>query len=75
MENYGCRTKFNSSLGMEYNGKLYGFSAVKVEVDDSFDLKTVHSRLNSSTEADKTNLTHVQVFILNNSFSKFPYFY
>ena len=30
LENYDCRTKFNSSLGMEYNCKLYGFSAVKV---------------------------------------------
>ena len=34
-------------------------------------MKTVHSQLNSSTEADeKTDLTHVRVFILNNSFSK-----
>ena len=28
-ENYDCRTNFNSSFGMEYNGGLYGFSAVK----------------------------------------------
>ena len=28
LENYGCRTKFNSSLGMEYNGELYGFSGI-----------------------------------------------
>ena len=35
LENYDCRTKFNSSLGMEYNGKLYGFSAVKVKLVDS----------------------------------------
>ena len=35
MENYDCRTKFNSSLGMEYNGALYGFSAVKVKLVDS----------------------------------------
>ena len=34
-ENYDCRTKFNSSLGMEYNGGLYGFSAVKVKFVDS----------------------------------------
>ena len=35
LENYYCRTKFNSSLGMEYNGELYGFSAVKVKLVDS----------------------------------------
>ncbi len=35
LENYDCRTKFNSSLGMEYNGELYGFSAVKVKLVDS----------------------------------------
>ena len=34
-ENYDCRTKFNSSLDMEYNGELYGFSAVKVKLVDS----------------------------------------
>ena len=40
------------------------------------DLKTIHSQLNSSTEADdRTDLTHVLVFIFNNSFSKFPYFF
>ena len=35
LENYDCRTKFNSSLGMEYNSGLYGFSAVKVKLVDS----------------------------------------
>ena len=30
LENYDCRTKF-----MEYNGELYGFSAVKVKLVDS----------------------------------------
>ena len=35
LENYDCRTKFNSSLGMEYSGALYGFSAVKVKLVDS----------------------------------------
>ena len=35
LESYDCLTKFNSSLGMEYNGKLYGFSAVKVKLVDS----------------------------------------
>ena len=35
LENYDRRTKFNSSLGMEYNGELYGFSAVKVKLVDS----------------------------------------
>ena len=35
LENYDCRTRFNSSLGMEYNGALYGFSAVKVKLVDS----------------------------------------
>ena len=38
LENYDCRTKFNSSLGMEYmlyNGELYGFSAVRVKLVDS----------------------------------------
>ncbi len=46
------------------------------EVSGQFDLKTVHSQLDSSTKADdKTDMTHVRVFILTNSFSKFPYFY
>ena len=35
VEIYECRTKCNWSLGMEYNGKLYGFSAVKVKLVDS----------------------------------------
>ena len=35
LENDDWRTKFNSSLGMEYNGDLYGFSAVKVKLVDS----------------------------------------
>ena len=35
LENYDCRINFNSSLGMEYNGELYGFSAVKVKLVDS----------------------------------------
>ena len=35
LENYDCRTKLISSLGMEYNGELYGFSAVKVKLVDS----------------------------------------
>ena len=35
LENYDCRTKFNSSLGMEYNGELDGFSAMKVKLVDS----------------------------------------
>ena len=35
LENDDCRTKFNSSLGMEYNGELYGFSAAKVKIVDS----------------------------------------
>ena len=35
LENYDCQTKFNSSLGMEYNGELYGFSAVKVKLVNS----------------------------------------
>ena len=35
LANNDCRTKFNSSLGMEYNGELYGFSAVKVKLVDS----------------------------------------
>ncbi len=35
LENYDCRTKFNSSLGMEYNGELCGFSAMKVKLVDS----------------------------------------
>ena len=34
-ENCDCRTKVNSSVGMEYNGELYGFSAVKVKLVDS----------------------------------------
>ena len=35
LETYNCRTKFNLSLGMEYNGELYGFSSVKVKLVDS----------------------------------------
>ena len=36
-----------------------------------FDLKTVHSQRNSSTGTDdRTDLTLVRVFILNNSLSK-----
>ena len=35
LESYDCRTKFNSSLGMEYNSELYGFYAVKVKLVDS----------------------------------------
>ena len=35
LENYDCGTKFNPSLGMEYIGELYGFSAVKVKLVDS----------------------------------------
>ena len=35
LENYDCRIKFNSSRGMEYNGELYGFSAVKAKLVDS----------------------------------------
>ena len=35
LEKYDCRTKFNSSYGMEYNDQLYGFSAVKVKLVDS----------------------------------------
>ena len=31
--------QFNSSLGMEYNGELYGFSAVKVKLVDSLILR------------------------------------
>ena len=74
LENYECRTKFNSSLGMEYNGGLYGFSAVKVKL--VIDLKTVQSPLNSSSEAaNKADLTLERAFILNTSFSKFPYFH
>ena len=73
-ESYDCRTNFNSSLGMEYNGELYGFSAAKVKLVDSFIwrpfiLSFVHGRRWHG------DLTHLQVFILNNSFSNFPYFY
>ena len=35
LENYDYQTKFNSSLRLEYNGELYGFSAVKVKLVDS----------------------------------------
>ena len=35
LENYDCLTKFNSSLGMEYNSELYGFSAMTVKLVDS----------------------------------------
>ena len=35
LENYDCRTNFSSSLGMKYNGELYGFPAMKVKLVDS----------------------------------------
>ena len=35
LENCDCRAKFKPSLGMEYNGELYGFSAVTVKLADS----------------------------------------
>ena len=35
LENYDCRTKFSSSLGMKYNSDLYGLSDVKVKLVDS----------------------------------------
>ena len=35
LENCDCRTKFNPSVGMEYNGELYGFSAGKVKLVES----------------------------------------
>ena len=35
LKNCDCRTKLNSSVGMEYNGELHGFSAVKVRLVDS----------------------------------------
>ena len=35
LENHDCRTKFNTSLGMEYNGELYGFSVMKVKIMNS----------------------------------------
>ena len=35
LEYCDCRTKFNSSVGMEYNGELYRFSAVKLKLVDS----------------------------------------
>ena len=60
-QNYDCR--FNSSLGMEYNCIIWIFCR-ESELVHSF-LKTVHSQLDSSTKADdKTDLTHVRVFIL-----------
>ena len=46
------------------------------KVSGQFDLKTVHSQRNPSTGADdRTDLTLVRVFILNNSFSKLPHFH
>ncbi len=66
------RTKFNSSLGLGYNGELYGLSAVKVKLvwveEHSFPAAFVHGR------RWQDDLTHVRVFILDNLFSKFPYF-
>ena len=35
LKNCDCRTKLNSSVGMEYNGELYGFSTVTVRLVDS----------------------------------------
>ena len=45
LENYDCRTKFNPSIGMEYNGELYGFSAVKVKLVHSFEIVRSHTGL------------------------------
>ncbi len=75
LENYDCRTKFNSSLGMEYNGTLYGFFAVKVKLVDSliwwpFIPGWIRPRTPMTRRFDTC-----ASFILNNSFSKFPYFY
>ena len=50
-QSYDCQTKFNPSLGMDNEDELYGCSAVKVKLVDSFDLKTIHSQLNSYVEA------------------------
>ncbi len=57
LENYACRTKFKSSLGMEYNGKLYGFSAVKVKLVDSLIWRPF-----IPGRRWQDDLTHVQVF-------------
>ena len=42
-----------------------------------FDLKTIHSLSAEFVRwsEGRTDLKHLRVFILNNSFSKFPYFY
>ena len=59
LEDYDCRTKFNSSLGMEYNGELYGFSAVKVKFEDrSFSAEFVHG------SDGKTDLTYMSKFLI-----------
>ena len=64
LESYDCWTKFDSSPGMEYNGELYWFSAVKMnEVSGYFDLKTIYSRLNSSTDADNKTIWHMCEFL------------
>ena len=74
LENYDCRTKFNSSLGMEYNGELYRFSAVKVKLVDSL----IWRPFIPGWICPRTPMTRrfdtCKFFILNNLFSKFPYF-
>ena len=60
---------------MEYNGKLYGFSAVKVKLVDSLIEDHSFSAEFVRWSEGKDDLKHLRVFILNNSLSQFPYFY
>ena len=61
----------NSSISMENNSELNGFSAVKLKLVEDHSFSAEFARGSD----DKTDLTHVRVFILNNSFSKYLYFY
>ena len=54
METYDYRTKFNLSLGMEYNGELYGFSSVKVKLVDSLIGKTGVAEWARALTGDRT---------------------
>ena len=63
LENYDCRTKFNSSFGMEYNGELYGFSAVKVKLVDSLIWRPLIPGWIRPRRRWQEDLTHVQSFL------------
>ena len=69
LECFECRTKFNSSLGMEFNGELYGFSAVKVKLVASlfwrpFILGWIRRRTPMTRRFDTCASFYVEHFVL-----------